>query len=87
MQNGPYYHGYVAEEPGSTTTCLGRLQGILKVSGRAYEIMPESTTSTYKYLHYKLNSEESDSFPMRCELTKEGLAREVFSTTEPSPLM
>ena len=59
----------MGEDPESTTTCLGRLQGILEINDRANKIMPKISTSTYGHLLQKLNSDESESFPMRCGLT------------------
>ncbi|XP_051025439.1 disintegrin and metalloproteinase domain-containing protein 26A-like [Acomys russatus] len=75
-----YYHGYVDEDPESTViinTCLGSLQGILGINGTTYEIMPKGSTSTFEHLAYKMDSEESESIPMKCALTEEEIARQV----------
>ncbi|XP_034376728.1 disintegrin and metalloproteinase domain-containing protein 26A-like [Arvicanthis niloticus] len=80
VQNDCYYHGYVDEDPESlviVNTCFGRLQGILEINGTTYEIMPKSSTSTFEHLAYKMDSEESESIPMRCGLTEEEIARQM----------
>ena len=74
MKNDCYYHGYVDRDPESMViinTCLGSLQGILEINGTAYEIVPKSSTSTFEHLTYRMDNEESESFPMRCGLTEE----------------
>ncbi|XP_021515582.2 disintegrin and metalloproteinase domain-containing protein 26A-like [Meriones unguiculatus] len=80
VQNDCYYHGYVDKVPESMViinTCFGNLQGILEINGTIYEIMPKNSTSTFEHLLYKLNREESESFPMRCGLTEEEIARQL----------
>nr|XP_034376683.1 disintegrin and metalloproteinase domain-containing protein 26A-like isoform X2 [Arvicanthis niloticus] len=80
VQNDCYYHGYVDEDPESlviVNTCFGSLQGILEINGTTYEIMPKSSTSTFEHLAYKMDSEESESIPMRCGLTEEEIARQM----------
>ncbi|XP_028642091.1 disintegrin and metalloproteinase domain-containing protein 26A-like isoform X2 [Grammomys surdaster] len=80
VQNDCYYHGYVDEDPESLVivhTCFGSLQGILDINGTTYEIMPKSSTSTFEHLAYELDSEESESIPMRCGLTEDEIARQM----------
>ncbi|XP_027246824.1 disintegrin and metalloproteinase domain-containing protein 26A-like [Cricetulus griseus] len=80
VQSDCYYHGDVDGDPESIvalTTCLGSLQGILEINGTAYEIMPKSSTSTFEHLAYKMESEDLESFSMRCGLTEEEIARQM----------
>ncbi|XP_059100822.1 disintegrin and metalloproteinase domain-containing protein 26A-like [Peromyscus eremicus] len=80
VQNDCYYHGYVDGEPESMliiNTCFGSLQGIIEINGTVYEIMPKNQTSTFEHLVYKIDSEDSESFSMRCGLTDEEIARQM----------
>ncbi|KAL6030936.1 hypothetical protein STEG23_001366 [Scotinomys teguina] len=80
VQSDCYYHGYVDGEPESMliiNTCFGSLQGIIEINGIAYEIMPKNLTSTFEHLVYKIDSEDSESFSMRCGLTEEEIARQL----------
>ncbi|XP_037067592.1 disintegrin and metalloproteinase domain-containing protein 26A-like [Peromyscus leucopus] len=80
VQNDCYYHGYVDKEPESMliiNTCFGSLQGIIEINGTVYEIMPKNQTSTFEHLVYKIDSEDSESFSMRCGLTEEEIARQM----------
>ncbi|XP_013207430.1 disintegrin and metalloproteinase domain-containing protein 26A-like [Microtus ochrogaster] len=79
VKNDCYYHGYVDRDPESMViinTCLGSLQGMFEINGTAYEIVPKSSTSTFEHLTYKMDSEGSESFPMRCALTEEESSRQ-----------
>ncbi|XP_028736955.2 disintegrin and metalloproteinase domain-containing protein 26A-like [Peromyscus leucopus] len=80
VQKDCYYHGYVDGEPESMliiNTCFGSLQGIIEINGTAYEIMPKNQTSTFEHLVYKIDSEDSESFSMRCGLTEEEIAQQM----------
>ncbi|XP_032775206.1 disintegrin and metalloproteinase domain-containing protein 26A-like [Rattus rattus] len=80
VQNDCYYHGYVDEDPESfaiINTCFGSLQGVLEINGTTYEIMPKSSTSTFEHLAYRMDSGASESFPMRCGLSEEDIARQM----------
>ncbi|XP_040587837.1 disintegrin and metalloproteinase domain-containing protein 26A-like [Mesocricetus auratus] len=80
VQTDCYYHGNVDGDPDSMViinTCLGSLQGMLEINGTAYEIMPKKSTSTFEHLAYKMDSEDSESFSMRCALTEEEIARQM----------
>ncbi|CAH6787248.1 disintegrin and metalloproteinase domain-containing protein 26A [Phodopus roborovskii] len=80
VQTDCYYHGDVDGDPDSMViinTCLGSLQGTLEINGTVYEIMPKKSTSTFEHLAYKMDSEDSESFSMRCGLTEEEIARQM----------
>lgn len=80
VQNDCYYHGYIDEDPESmvaVTTCFGGLLGSLQINGRAYEIKPKNFSSTFEHLIYKMDSRETESFPMGCGLTKEEIAHQL----------
>ncbi|XP_052608816.1 disintegrin and metalloproteinase domain-containing protein 26A-like [Peromyscus californicus insignis] len=80
VQKDCYYHGYVDGEPESMliiNTCFGSLQGIIEINGTVYEIIPKNQTSTFEHLVYKIDSEDSESFSMRCGLTEEEIARQM----------
>ncbi|XP_051038193.1 disintegrin and metalloproteinase domain-containing protein 26A-like [Phodopus roborovskii] len=80
VQTDCYYHGDVDGDPNSMViinTCLGSLQGILEINGTVYGLMPKKSTSTFEHLAYKMDSEDSESFSMRCGLTEEEIARQM----------
>ncbi|XP_006971007.3 disintegrin and metalloproteinase domain-containing protein 26A-like isoform X1 [Peromyscus maniculatus bairdii] len=80
VQKDCYYHGHVDGEPESMliiNTCFGSLQGIIEINGTVYEIMLKNQTSTFEHLVYKIDSEDSESFSMRCGLTEEEIARQM----------
>ncbi|XP_027246826.1 disintegrin and metalloproteinase domain-containing protein 26A [Cricetulus griseus] len=75
-----YYHGNVDGDPDSMViinTCLGSLQGMLEINGTVYEIMPKKSSSTFEHLAYKMDSEDSESFSMRCGLTEEEIVQQM----------
>ncbi|KAL1773228.1 disintegrin and metalloproteinase domain-containing protein 26A-like [Sigmodon hispidus] len=91
VQNDCYYHGDIDGDPESLVTintCFGTLQGILEIHGTSYEIMPKTQTSTFEHLVYKIDTEDSETFSMRCGLTEEEIARQKkIQESEDSTLM
>ncbi|KAL1772755.1 disintegrin and metalloproteinase domain-containing protein 26A-like [Sigmodon hispidus] len=74
-----YYHGDVDGDPESLVTintCFGTLQGMLVIHDTSYEIMPKNLTSTFEHLVYKIDTEDSESFSMRCGLADEEIERQ-----------
>nr|XP_014697616.2 disintegrin and metalloproteinase domain-containing protein 20-like [Equus asinus] len=79
VQNDCYYHGYVegdSESLVSLNTCVGGFQGIIQTMDTIYEITPKRLT-IFEHLVYRIDSEETQSPPMRCGLTDEEIARQL----------
>ncbi|XP_040587806.1 disintegrin and metalloproteinase domain-containing protein 26A-like [Mesocricetus auratus] len=90
VQTDCYYHGNVDGDPDSMViinTCLGSLQGMLEINGTAYEIMPKKSTSTFEHLAYKMDSEDSESFSIRCGLTEAEIARQIKIQESKDPIL
>ncbi|XP_040587907.1 disintegrin and metalloproteinase domain-containing protein 26A-like [Mesocricetus auratus] len=90
VQTDCYYQGNVDGDPDSMViinTCLGGLQGMLEINGTVYEIMPQKSTSTFEHLAYKIESEDSESFSMRCALTEEEIARQKKIQESKDPIL
>ncbi|XP_007528504.2 disintegrin and metalloproteinase domain-containing protein 21 [Erinaceus europaeus] len=85
-----YYHGYVEGRSNSLvalSTCFGGFQGMLQISGLAYEIEPLRNSTTFEHLVYKLNINGTQLPSMRCGLAKETAYQQFKSgETEKSTL-
>lgn len=75
-----FYHGFVEGDPESLvalSTCYGGFRGMLQINNLMYEIEPIEYSTTFEHLVSQIDSDDTQSPPMRCGLTEELIAQQL----------